>query len=588
MALSSENVVFVYRSGDGASLDIANRYQAIHGLADEQLVGVPCSDVDILNDEDEFNTQVLTPLTTALATSPLSNRTIWVIILGFTVPGGFVEGADIISASSRISRINHTFSKKTENYLYNRQIFARYDGDDADFALITARMDGPNSATVINMMNQGDQLSKQVIVNGKFYIDPYSDRAGPDADRYTDDLVGFLNSTLGSLNLDVFTTQFIDPYFDSVLPSVEGDSFVWSWFTDRTTSSFFKVTNTKRAFFYNADYNAAGLVRSTTEGRWVPLAISAGYSGLAGAMSNPTIDGFLRPKPFFEALRRGATIGEAYIFSVPHVDWTLTFFGDPLVTFDFPKPDAVAEDETKIGEDEMWRLISGDFARSVAYMNVRSDAVSNVRNTVISSTDVATAVDMMSRVNDLIGHNNSERITALFNPFAGAFFRFPVNFFKTESITSLFKTLDEYLTDREFKVSVLLKNLNEAFADISSVNVLDEGFWDLEFTISDEAVAFTNYHFQIDISTESDFSDITVTANSLSSQEGWMVEEDDDEFIDMPAGGVQSGFVGKIVRYISQDDEYLVRGQEYYVRYRQRDSSGIWYDYTSLNDIVYT
>ena len=122
MSITTNNVVFVYRAGDSDSLEVARYYQSLHDLDDRQLISVPCSDTEILDNETEFNTQVLNPLDDALygSASLLINDeygsflNIWVIILGYNVPGGFYDDFDIISSTSRISRINYSYSKKNK------------------------------------------------------------------------------------------------------------------------------------------------------------------------------------------------------------------------------------------------------------------------------------------------------------------------------------------------------------------------------------------------------------------------------------------------------------------------------------------
>ena len=304
MSITTNNVVFVYRAGDSDSLEVARYYQSLHDLDDRQLISVPCSDTEILDNETEFNTQVLNPLDDALygSASLLINDEygsflyIWVIILGYNVPGGFYDDFDIISSTSRISRINYSYSKKIRNDLYDRKVFKRFDAEDAEKCLIVSRIDAPTVAEAKYIIDNSEKVIKQRFVNGKLFFDPYSDISGNGAQEYTQLMLDFFEKVFPSLNLDYFSTVYLDPYIDSVLPYALNDSFVWSWFSDRGSSDFFRDSVTSRVFHYNADYDGAFTVRNSLWRGWPRLALEAGYTNSAGAMSMPGIDAFLNPK----------------------------------------------------------------------------------------------------------------------------------------------------------------------------------------------------------------------------------------------------------------------------------------------------
>jgi hypothetical protein len=109
--------------------------------------------------------------------------------------------------------------------------------------------------------------------------------------------------------------------------------------------------------------------------------MSQGYVSSAGAMSDPTILGFLNPNPFFDALLRGATIGEAFLFSVPHVDWTISLFGDPLTYCSFPASDIVEEDI--INEYEAWNIKSKNLAKTAAQLYKKEEELKSVTLEVV-------------------------------------------------------------------------------------------------------------------------------------------------------------------------------------------------------------
>jgi uncharacterized protein (TIGR03790 family) len=333
MAITENNVVYVYRDGDSDSLALAQDYRDRHSMSSDQLVAVPCSTQEILANYTEFQTEVENTLKSSLATITGSAIGIDVlaIVLGFNVPGGFYDGSDVISSTSRVARINFDYLKKEKNCLFDRRNFSRFDSLDATTAYIVSRIDGPTKSFVEDWMNNSFNIYGNPKISGVFFFDPYSDRAGPLADAYFDDLMEFRDNILFTLGLEVFETSFVDSYIDPTVPKLEKDSFFWGWFTDRGDSGFFESTSTPRVFFYNADFDGAFTMRSSTTKRWPKLALENEYALTAGAMSSPGYDGLLRPFPYFLALLKGSSNAEAYTFSVPYFNWTMTMFGDPLL-----------------------------------------------------------------------------------------------------------------------------------------------------------------------------------------------------------------------------------------------------------------
>ena len=91
MALGASNTVFFYRDGDPDSLAVAEYYRDSRGLPADQIVPIVCSDIEILNSYDLFRAEVELPIFNSLNSAPLNARDIYVLILGYNVPGGFYE-----------------------------------------------------------------------------------------------------------------------------------------------------------------------------------------------------------------------------------------------------------------------------------------------------------------------------------------------------------------------------------------------------------------------------------------------------------------------------------------------------------------
>ena len=603
MAITKDNFIVVYELGNLDSAEFAAYYAEKHDMktvttnpsvssgttggisweVNGQLLGIQLTDnSEILSSELVFNTQLLNPIKDAIASAgELIDMDIWGIVLGYKIPGGFYDGDDIISSTSRISRLNFSFSKKTQNKLYNRSIFQRFNATDSNFALICSRMDGPDLQSVKTYVDNASNINYKAEVNGTFYIDPYSDNHDAGSDGYQELILDFNDNLLPSLNLNSWSTTFMDPYIDPSIPYVKSDSFVWSWFTDRATTSFFQTNDAIRVFFYNADYDGGYEVRNSLGKRWPFLAMNANYLSTAGAMSNPTVEGFLNPNAFFNALLRGATIGEAFLFSTPFLDWTISLFGDPLSICSFQSVEVV--DEDVINEHEVWNIMSKDLAKSAANLYKKEKELREVLNNI---TDIVSqdhysdiVLTILNPANDLYLNNGEEEWSSQLKPLVEYLFEFPNRRYKNFGDTTLSPNINEYLSDHNFKVSRLLTSVSGK-AIIEDDNLLDEGWWQFEFLLQEEVASFANYHFKLEVFNNRDFSNPSGSNNILISNDSisttnWTYEKEKDVFTPVTSNGVASSYIGRRVRYESRIDnllgvnEYLTRGETYYFRLRQ-------------------
>lgn len=622
MAITKSNFIVVYELGNLDSADFAAYYAAKHDMdtlqnnpstdtgkiggiewqLHGQLLGIQLTDnSEVLSSEADFNIQLLNPINDAIQNSSIVSADIWGIVLGYKIPGGFIDGNDIISATSRLSRLNFTYSKKTNNKLYNRSVFQRFTSTDAEKVLICSRIDAPNLHAAKSYVDNANVVNDQLFANGMFYIDPYSDRANIGAEDYQDLLLEFQDNLLSTLNLESWSTSFIDPYIDVAIPYVENDSFVWSWFTNRTTSSYFRISDALRVFLYNADYDGGLTVRDENGKRWPHLALSAGYSATAGAMSNPTISGFLNPNAFFNALLRGATIGEAYLFSVPHLDWTMTLFGDPLVYCSFPASET--PDEDLIDQHKVWFSMSKDLARVASQLFKKEKELKQVVSLIIDLT-LNTPLDssifrdlpifLLYPANDWFINNNDKSWQSHIKPLIDTFFDFPRLNYQNYGNSTPAPDINEYLTDQGFKVSSILSGITGG-GIIEDANLFDEGWWQFEFIVQDDDNDnFINYHFLLDVSDDSDFDNIVLSKDSYTIK-NWTYEKRKDLFVPITFSGVSTSYVGRKVRYESRIDdllginEYLRSGQVYYFRVIQYDiETSQQYGPTIYDDIIWT
>ena len=628
------NVLFVYKGDDAESEALADLYVEKYYDFNVTKLAVDCSSDEILDSYEDFQDEVEDTIKTAIDGSLTS---INVVILGYNVPGGFIDGNDIISSTSRISKINFTYSKKENNFLYNRRNPYVLTTSDFSDAIICSRIDGPTLEEAKKLIKFGDELRNQYFANGRFYFDAYSNLesgSGSAADsnatsstnlyfpdgyfapgyfplgylltqglvipedidaavQYTEDLVSFQNNLLLKLNVsEVSTTKYISSNIDVVTPFLQHDSFYWGWFTDRTTQSYFKSTDTARAFFYNADFDSASTLRSFDDGNFAPLAISAGYVGIAGALSNPTISGFLRPDPFFKAINAGAKLGEAYLLSEPFLNWTNTLIGDPLATFAFPEnSESSLVDDKDINESDIWNNLNILTAKMMGNHWGKEINGITLKNEICCSTNMATEIDLLSSVSDLsIATNTDQRIYRMSDPLRGLFDYASqvvvpnINSQPDEQVVSF----EDFLEQNGYDISELYIGVhNDVTSVLPSSLYYSEGFWTYEDIILDELGEYAVYNFDLEVSDSIDFSTIIDTIDTTKSIAGWQYEKEFNVFEDFPAGGVTTEFVNMRIRYNSVTNDFLTRGQVYYFRIRQKTDSFIG-DFRIKKQVIYT
>tara|TARA_B100000614_G_scaffold262903_1_gene299904 strand:- start:75560 stop:77338 length:1779 start_codon:yes stop_codon:yes gene_type:complete len=585
-----EHIIVVYRDTDSESLEFAERYQEIHGLADEQLVAVPCSSREVLDTYTDFQTEVENPLKSALSDSgsDLLDRTVYAFVLMPRVPGGFRANDEVISSTSRLSRLYSSFEPGLNNPLYDPKVFRRYQESDNDIAYICSRFDTPQAAITRNWFDNTQRAIDQLFVSGKFFMDSYAAIFASGAEQYEQELVSFETGFMNRLGIDTRTTVRVDPYVDPIIPKLDDDSFYWGWGTEEGSLTFFGTSTNIRGFFYNADFTGAETMRNIDARNWPLLAIRQGYVATAGAMSNMSIDAFLRPFPLFNALFRGARMGEAMLYAQPKFDTPMAMFGDPLLQYTFP---LAVESTTFVDEDVAWMRAADCCAQSVITMFRKSNILMDMRNDFLSGDDVDVQLELSRLANRLGKTYEDPSWRNDYINLVRAFFDIVVQRNKT-FYPAHYPTLNDYLDETDGVIpEIILDVLNDEIfkATISEEHLYEEGTWEFEFDLehpNEEDFAF--YQFELDISTDIDFdeSDIVLSKRSEDSVRGWFRQNEDDVYEQMNINGVTSNFVGKNVKYVNQPGEKLERGKFYYFRIRQKDQLTT-YDYRTFREVIY-
>jgi uncharacterized protein (TIGR03790 family) len=566
-------VIVLYRHSDADSLAFAQYYQQLHGLTSAQLIQVTGT-TEILPNYAAFQTQVESFVVTALNTlvDEYGASLVDVIVVGYRVSGGFLDGSDVISTASRLAAIETTYVKQIDNELFNRAQYTPYDADAAQIARVVSRIDAPTLEIAKASLDHVRLAMRQNVVNGTFYFDRYAPLTSEMYDDYSDALDDFESRTLPLLNVNTYTSTFWDEYTDVVIPKVQNDSILWAWRADRAGYTFFHDSTTRRFFLYNADDDGAGAMRDAEDKRWPMLALTSGYAASAGAMSDPTPDGYLRPRPFFEAILRGATVGEAYLYACPFLNWTMTLVGDPLLTFRFPKAETL---DDLLTERQGWERMKDEVSSALGFSMAREHALQDAYDTLLTTTDVAVKTELFPAF-ALLASNVTDQTVPTYNTVLRELMRFP----------NTGGDFNDFLTNEDIKISQVWNIVLANDTAVAEGNQYEEGSWFVEFPLETEISSFTRYHFVLNVSLFSDFSTILVQRDSESDVAGWTWESETNSFISLTNAGVSSNFAGRRIRYSAPEADYQPRGTILYVRYNLRDADGTEYDDHAITTVV--
>jgi uncharacterized protein (TIGR03790 family) len=568
------STIILYREGDADSLDFANFYRLAHDIPEGNIVAVPCSADEILASYADFVEQV-----EAAVEEVADLQTVRVVVVGYNVPGGFHDGDDVVSTTSRLSRLGHVFAKNTPNPLFDRKGSLAFDADDFEVAVLCSRIDAPSLEEAKQMVAAGVLAARQEVANGTFHIDPYPVAAGG---MYSEELTEFVVRTLPLLNLDVLSTVSPDTYADLIIPFLEDDCFMWATGAESSSDSFFRTTGAARRFLYNADSAGAATVRNAAGRRWPLLAIRNGYAATAGSMSAVSESHFLRPRPFFESLLEGGVVGEAYLFSVPYLDSPETLLGDPLVSTSFPNG---ATRPTLTTAALAVDLAVEQLSQAVGAVYAKQRLAQEVLDEIVLASDIETSVKLVVAADTLAKAAANAHVQLLQKaaPLVFAPLLPPRQMYPTA------EQVEDYLRDNGYSVGSLFADAFAARGGVLSSGVIaEEGSWRFEFELVDEEPAEQSlYHFELDVATDPHFDDVVVAKDSATDPTGWSYQREVGTLDGLPAAGLGGNFSGRIVRYAAADGEKLDRGVRYFVRYRQK-RGGEPFEYGTGTMVVHT
>lgn len=205
---------------------------------------------------------------------------------------------------------------------------------------LAARIDGPTLATSNALTNRALAVAStdpQATPPGKLWLDAVT--TGTGRATLQEQMIDWSRSpAAGALRLAIERTEPTDPPTDVSFASIDDDAFFWGWRGSAVPSGFFGEPGGARAFALQLDDTiaTAPTLRAAGAANWARAALDAGYAATAGTTDTLSISALPAAEAFFDALRRGWTLAEAWARATPMRHARQVLIGDPFMVVPLP------------------------------------------------------------------------------------------------------------------------------------------------------------------------------------------------------------------------------------------------------------
>lgn len=268
------------------------------------------------------------------------------ILCGYGVPGGVLRPDGLIDPlAARLQRMDGS-TVETTNPLHSPdpRTIARPNLSNLTGDRVVARIDAPTLADAIAILDRAEAIEAAALSGnadggGAIYLDPYPPAGSVyelRRDQMTDWAIGLDRQRLRlPIHLPSDPGGGSEPQFNAI----ENDGFFWGWIQSTPPTDFFGASAGRRAFAVqlSPDHVTAPTLRDSNDDSWASRSFAAGYAAAAGSTRVFTPTAVPRVEPFFEALRLGWTLGEAWHVASPLLRSGLVLVGDPLMTVATPE-----------------------------------------------------------------------------------------------------------------------------------------------------------------------------------------------------------------------------------------------------------
>lgn len=330
----------VYNSASADSVAWAMAYHAARGVPLANLLGLPLSTDEQISEADFVTLRQR--VADYLALNDPAGDVIGVL-LGHTVPGSYTrtdngQSESIAGQLQKIDGFTTTFPGPFTPRIGIEPV--RPEAANLGGTRMTARIDGPDLATSLVMIDRATAIHDGGITGvgaaAKLWLDPWADPGfgDPSPQDWATWATGVGGGRL-RVPIELSATQ--RPDTDVQFTTITDDGFFWGWAQADPPAGFFGSPAGQRVFAFQASFDAITCPTLRTNNGWAAAAIAAGYAATAGSTRWYTESAKVEMTVFFEALRLGWTLAEAWCAASPGVRSGLALVGDPLLTVRFPR-----------------------------------------------------------------------------------------------------------------------------------------------------------------------------------------------------------------------------------------------------------
>ena len=326
---SAERTAVLWRGASDDSRQFGDYCVAALGVPRANLIRLDnASANEALASYATFQTEVEDDIATYLGLHPTVAANCSCFLIGYGVPGCFLDGALFHSAASRLMNYGTAFSSGAANPLYKPSTVARLTKTALGGKYLCARIDADTLQHAKDVIDRAATVSALAALADadKLYSDDDGYKASADCQR-----LRILTAALGTYS---------------------GDAFVWG----DTGTPAFGAPGSRACFADDSDMSAF-LLRSGSGACYTALYVGQYAAALGSTHTADTFDA----GSFFEMLRIGGTLAEAAIVAASKLDYTAVPVGSPLMTVAF-----------QVSGYNVYRGIGGpdsiDYAAPVAYV----------------------------------------------------------------------------------------------------------------------------------------------------------------------------------------------------------------------------
>ena len=328
----------VYNTAELDSVAWVDSYRNARGVPYANLFGLDLSANETINSSEWTN--VVTKVNAYLSSNYLEENVLG-ILLGYHVPG-YVDSDGLGFIDAIPALLHHTDTTPLFNPLSYDGIPIRPAKDNLVGFKLTARIDAPDLTSAQTLISRATELMGNGLGDeslNTLWFDPYTN-SGSGTDPQIAEMTQWSTSVdRMKTHLPIILSAESDPGIEVQFDQIQNDGFFWGWSEAAPSTNFFGTPSGSRIFCFQLHTVSATArtIRGTPSGNWAEKAMEVGYVAAAGSSRGFSLTAVPHVRPFFEALRLGWTLAEAWFVANPVPGEGLFLVGDPLLTVPLSK-----------------------------------------------------------------------------------------------------------------------------------------------------------------------------------------------------------------------------------------------------------